>query len=463
MNYMELSVIMAVYNNQTTVSAAIQSILNQTYRDFIFYIIDDFSSDKTVKILNAFALKDNRVKLICNSKHLGLTKSLNKALKLVKTPYIARMDADDFAYPSRFKKQLLFLKSHPKVGLVGTAVRLINSQGKNLGQKSFPIDHFHLRRLILHYCPFIHPTWMFKREILWEVGFYNENFSFSQDYELALRIITRFETANLPEVLLDYRVDSPQAISLKNLKIQEWLALRARFRALTNFGYSFLESYKLFKPLLSFLFPVAIKKIVYRKFYWTSLLIFSAVVLTGCQKTVAPSSLSSPFPSASELIATNSVSQANINVEIKRAEDYKSWHFYNNDKYRFKIRYPFYWYFYQRQLEPEIVTLRTIPEEKGDAPHGFCQVKTTRDKKNNLDNYPAILELKQQGRAPRSLTIAKMPALLFDRLGKDHDLFTVFVQKDNTILEFNFGGNHEVNRAFAKDICLQIIASLEFF
>lgn len=265
---MDLSVLMTVYSNEKTLRQAVDSILSQTYFDFIFYIVDDCSTDESPRILTALANQDQRIRLITNRRHLGLTRSLNKVLRFIKTPYIARMDADDIALPSRFAKQIQFLEKHPQIILLGTAVYLIDDSGKQIGLKRFPSDHDHLRAQILKYCPFIHPTWMFHRSLLQEVGEYNDRFPFAQDYELALRITRRFKTANLAEPLLKYRVDSTQAISINNLKTQEWLALKARFLALTESGYPLTESWKLIKPLLSFFVPVGIKKLIYRQFFW---------------------------------------------------------------------------------------------------------------------------------------------------------------------------------------------------
>ncbi|MCG2691439.1 glycosyltransferase, partial [Microgenomates group bacterium] len=157
----KLTVILPVYNQQASVLAAVDSILSQTFPDFIFIIVDDASSDHSPEILQTSARKDQRIKLIINHHHLGLTKSLNKALRFVKTKYICRMDADDIALPARFVKQTQFLESHPQIMLLGTAAYLIDDTGKQIGLKRFPSDHQHLRSQILKHCPFIHPTWMF--------------------------------------------------------------------------------------------------------------------------------------------------------------------------------------------------------------------------------------------------------------------------------------------------------------
>jgi len=263
---MKLAVIMATHNNAKRLPLAIKSILNQSFKQFKFIIVDDASIDETSQILRK--IKDKRVKLITNQKHLGLTKSLNKALKQTKARYIARMDADDFSLPQRFKTQLDFLDKHPKIALLGTAAILINHQGKKIGTKHHPSDSTKLRQKILQYCPFIHPTWMIRRSVLIKVGSYNPDFEYSQDYELALRIMAKYQTANLNQALIKYRVNTTSAISIANLKKQEWLAIKARFLALTKYHYPKTESWKLVKPLISFLIPASIKLLIYRKTFF---------------------------------------------------------------------------------------------------------------------------------------------------------------------------------------------------
>ncbi|MFC1626991.1 glycosyltransferase [Patescibacteria group bacterium] len=263
---MKLAVIMAVHNNQDTLNQAVTSILKQTFKKFEFIIINDASTDHSLEVLKTF--KDKRIKIINNQKQLGLTKSLNKGLKQTKAQYIARMDADDISLPTRFSKQLAFFQKHPDTVLLGTAAFLINSQGKQVGLKRHPKDHAHIKTKALHTCPFIHPTWMLKRFILNQIGDYDQKFPFAQDYDLALRIISKYKTANLDQPLIKYRVNFASAISFKNLKKQELLALKARLLALTKYGYPITDLWKLVKPLLSFLIPAKLKTKIYQKFYW---------------------------------------------------------------------------------------------------------------------------------------------------------------------------------------------------
>src|SRR6476646_1873373 len=126
-----ISVVMAVYNSEQTAPESIESILQQTFSDFEFIIVDDGSTDSTGEILHAYARLDNRIKLY-TQENLGLIASLNRHCRLAKGRYIARMDADDVSSPDRFEKQFGFLEAHPEIGVLGTWIQDIgrkDSQG----------------------------------------------------------------------------------------------------------------------------------------------------------------------------------------------------------------------------------------------------------------------------------------------------------------------------------------------
>ena len=426
---------MPVYNQQASVVEAADSILNQTFQDFLFLIIDDASSDNSLEILRTAIKKDQRIKLIANHHHLGLTRSLNKALRLVKTKYIARMDADDLALPSRFAKQLQFLETHPQIMLLGTAAYLIDDNGKQIGLKRCPSDHDHIRAQILKYCPFIHPTWMFHRSIFQEIGEYNENFPFSQDYELVLRIASRFKTANLAEPLLKYRVNSAQAISLNHLKKQEWLALKARFLALTSYGYPFTEAWKLIKPLLSFLIPVAIKKIVYRKFFWAAIIFFSLIFLSGCVKQSTPIPITAPGPSSTSPEA-----------------GYIGWPEYFNQTYGYQLKYRYDWTILpiDSNTPNQVAFVNLIKDDPLTKPHVSFIVAVDKRNNQNLDNYPG-----------RKLTIADSPAVFIDNLGPDGNLVSVFISHGDYIYRLSTNQTESGLIKPQLETILQMIASFE--
>ncbi len=117
----KISVVLPVYNSEKYIAEAVQSILDQTFTDFELLIINDASTDGTLQILESF--KDDRLKIINNPTNLKVVKSLNKGLELAQGEFIARMDADDIAYPQRFEKQIAYFKKYPQVDVCGTWVQ----------------------------------------------------------------------------------------------------------------------------------------------------------------------------------------------------------------------------------------------------------------------------------------------------------------------------------------------------
>lgn len=260
---------MSFYNDEKYIGQAIESILKQNFPDFEFLIVNDGSKDKSSRIVKSF--NDKRIRLIKNKKNLGLTKSLNIALSIAKGKYIARMDADDISLPNRLKNQTEFLDENKGIALVGCWVEFIDVDGKTTGIKKFPVEYPEIKRVLISYLPFRHPTLMIRKKILNEVGFYDENFHYAQDYELVLRIAAKFPVANLPEVLLKYRNWVTSSISYTTQKQQDFYALRARFKALKAGWYPFWQAIYAVKPVISFLIPSMIKKPFAKKlFYKTS-------------------------------------------------------------------------------------------------------------------------------------------------------------------------------------------------
>ena len=250
----KISVVMSVYNQAQYLKQSITSILNQAFVSFELIIINDASTDATLKILRQF--KDGRIKLLLNRKHRGLAASLNRGIRHSRGEYIARMDADDIARPDRLKLQLHFLESHPAVVACGTGVDLINTQGQNIGRKTYP-QHI-TKSLLMRYNPLIHPTVMIRKAAC----IYNENLNGAEDYDLWLRLGSQRQLVNLRQTLLAYRVN-PWGISWSQLKQTELQAIKARFKALKDYNYPRRQAIYLIKPILSYLIPSRIKKLLF--------------------------------------------------------------------------------------------------------------------------------------------------------------------------------------------------------
>lgn len=198
-----VSVVMAVHNGAAYLKEAIQSILDQTYAQFEFIIVDDASTDATPDILTQF--HDCRLKVLRNPSRRGLAASLNRGMAEARAPYIARMDADDLSLPERLARQRQFLEEHPDYALVGSPYYQLDAQGRIVGLVPVLTADEELKAGLLEQNWFGHGSVMLRRQALLEVGGYNERYTYAQDYDLWLRLAERYKLANLPEPLYCWR------------------------------------------------------------------------------------------------------------------------------------------------------------------------------------------------------------------------------------------------------------------
>ncbi|WP_338487529.1 glycosyltransferase family 2 protein [Ruoffia tabacinasalis] len=212
-----VSIIMSVYNTEPKIlDQAIKSILNQTYKNFEFIIIDDNSDENIKGQIESY--QDARILFIQNKENLGLTKNLNKAIELSNGCYIARMDADDISHEKRIEKQVTFLNNNSKVGIVGTNAKSIGISQKKIKMYS---EHQDIKAQLLINSPMIHPSIMIRKSLLNE-NMYNESYRVAQDYELWSRLIWKTEFSNIQEELLFYRLHEKQ-VSNKRTKDHNYL------------------------------------------------------------------------------------------------------------------------------------------------------------------------------------------------------------------------------------------------
>jgi len=203
-----ISIIMPTYNASTFITKSIESILNQTFKHFEFIIIDDGSTDNTLKIINKYAKRDTRIKVI-KSKHIGISKALNKGIAESKYPWIARMDADDIALPKRLEKQINATKINPKVVAWGAYAYHINSKENILSiARTGPISEkkFYEQRNSGQTILVIHPTAFLKKEILLKAGGYDSRFDGAEDIELFDRMAEYGPILAIQKPLLLYRI-----------------------------------------------------------------------------------------------------------------------------------------------------------------------------------------------------------------------------------------------------------------
>ena len=220
----KVTVLMSVYNGGKYLQEAIDSILGQTFKDFEFLIINDGSTDKTGEILKSY--NDPRIKIINNNKNIGLTKSLNKGLKLARGEYIARQDADDISLPTRFEEELKFFEKNSNVALVGTDYFLINEKDEIIHTVNCFTENRKLKEKLLEGNQFAHGSIIFKKECVEKVGMYREEFKFAQDFDFTLRISEEFDVANIPKSLYKWRINI-DSVSVKKKTLQDKYALLA--------------------------------------------------------------------------------------------------------------------------------------------------------------------------------------------------------------------------------------------
>ena len=212
-----VSVVMAVRNGQAYLVDAIDSILSQTYSDFEFIIVDDGSTDSTSSILEQYKRQDQRVRVLYR-RQSGLVSSLNAGCAEARGVYIARMDADDVSVASRLANQIDFLTSNPDIALVGSAFTLTNDAGET-GEIFFkPTRHSEIEKELLNgNNAFLHPSVVMRRDAFEAVGGYRQSFVHAEDYDLWLRFVERYKTANLNDSLLHYRIHDQQ-VTLAHLR-----------------------------------------------------------------------------------------------------------------------------------------------------------------------------------------------------------------------------------------------------
>jgi glycosyltransferase involved in cell wall biosynthesis len=200
----KISVLMPVYNVEAYVAEALASVQSQNFDNIEVVVVDDGSTDGTWQIVEHIANTDPRVKIIRAPHNLGLPLALNLGLSFCQSPYIARMDGDDIALPTRLEKQLKFLENNPDIALVGCATSAIDESGQpipGLGVSRKPITQESISKTVLLAPPCSH-IWLARREVYDRLSGYRQ-ITVAEDYDFLLRAISSgFHVTNLPEPLM---------------------------------------------------------------------------------------------------------------------------------------------------------------------------------------------------------------------------------------------------------------------
>ncbi len=226
---------MPVYNAERFLTVAIDSILQQSFTDFEFLVIDDCSTDNSAAIINAYT--DPRIRYYRNEKNLGISATLNKGIELAAAPLIARMDADDSSYPDRLQVQMDFINANPDGALYSCWVKVVGQDGRFIRQDNFNSDYYYYNLTFI--CWIYHPSIIFRKKEVEEVGMYAV--PYAEDFELFWQLSRKYKIYNVPAVLLDYRVtDQSLHQVLKKTEYQEaqYEQLLRNFRYYTSNDYT---------------------------------------------------------------------------------------------------------------------------------------------------------------------------------------------------------------------------------
>lgn len=259
-----VSIVMAVYNGERHLRKSIESVLNQTYRNFEFIIVNDGSTDSTQAILHDYSVKDSRI-VIINNEHKGIPYSANLGVSLANGDFVARIDHDDIWMPHKLEHQVNFLKSNPDIALLGSSVIPVDINGEvdnrfsRLFNNRQEFDSKRFRATILRNCLICHSSSIYRKDAFNALGGYNTSFNTSLDYELWTRLASKYKCFIDREPLAYYRIWHGN-ISETKKKAQLINSLRVRLRGLVILGFWPANIYY----LLRFLVVVVLKSF----FYW---------------------------------------------------------------------------------------------------------------------------------------------------------------------------------------------------
>lgn len=261
---LKISVLMPAYNVENYIEEAVQSILNQSFKDFELIILEDSSTDNTWEIMQKFPEMDNRISVYKNDENLGISKSRNKLIKLAKAKYIAWQDADDISLPERLEHQFEYMENNPDIGISGGYLEFFDSNN-NTSIRKYSSEDSVLRKKIFRYSPVAQGTAIIRREVFEITGYFPGISPVAEDLAMSFLIGTKYKFGNLHEVILRYR-QNENSVTFKNLKVNELFTIFLRYRFGKHPAYKMLftdKIYNLLQHFSIFLIPTKIKIIIF--------------------------------------------------------------------------------------------------------------------------------------------------------------------------------------------------------
>lgn len=254
-----VTVLMSMYNTpEDELKESIQSILNQTYKNFEFLIIDDSCTDNSVEIVRSY--KDSRIRIVYNEKNIGLVKSLNKGIQLAKSDYIVRMDTDDIAHERRIEKQLEFIIKNPKYAIVSGKAQFFDDNGV------YGLSYFsgEVRKADLIFGnPFIHPAMIINKKALIDINGY-PNYRRCEDYAMVMNMYANgYVGFVMNDTLIKYRLD--KNAYLKKKKRDRIIEFKAKFIFFKKMKIKWYKFIYIFKPIILIFVPNVILRLYHKR------------------------------------------------------------------------------------------------------------------------------------------------------------------------------------------------------
>jgi glycosyltransferase involved in cell wall biosynthesis len=246
------------YNKSKFLRETIESVLQQTYENFEYIIIDDFSTDESWDIISEYAAKDNRIKIYRNEENMKIVKTRNKGFQLSSdyAKYFAILDSDDVSTPERLEEQVKFLEENNEYGLVASNTIIINEESKEIGYRNYVLSDIEIRKVITRINPIAQSSVMIRKQAIKDVGLYDERWNVCQDYDYWLRIGINWKLKNINTPLVKYRLSENQ-VKITNLKDTIKNTYLIQKKALKEYNYedSFYNKFYRLILRLSFAYP----------------------------------------------------------------------------------------------------------------------------------------------------------------------------------------------------------------
>ncbi len=225
---------MPAHNAGKFVMEAIDSIINQTYTNWEMIIVNDASTDNTSQILKKYS-KNKKIIVLKNKTNLGVASSLNKALKMAKGEYIARMDGDDISLPKRLEIQVKLLQNNPKLVAIGAQVNIIDEETRITAKKEFPINPKDCPNMLMLTVPIQHPSLMVRADAIKKYG-YNSHYKTAEDWDLYFKLLNDGQFSNTKETLFLYR-QVFGTNGFHKIKKAFWLIFKIRLNGILKYNY----------------------------------------------------------------------------------------------------------------------------------------------------------------------------------------------------------------------------------